>query len=124
MILVDTSVWVEHLRRRNPGLTLLLNQGQVACHPFVIGEIALGTLKNRTEILDLLAELPLARVVRHEDALALVGRRALFGRGIGWVDVHLFASALVERLPLWTLDRRLAVIAREAQAFTTGPDAA
>lgn len=116
MILVDTSVWVEHLRRRSAGLAGLLDQGQVACHPFVIGEIALGTLKHRTEVLDLLAELPAARVVRHEDAIALVEQRALSGSGIGWVDVHLVASALVERWPLWTFDRRLGVVARELKA--------
>lgn len=94
----------------------LLDQGRVACHPFVIGEIALGTLKNRTQILGLLAELPAARVVRHEEAIALVGQRALAGRGIGWVDLHLVASALVDRWPLWTLDRRLVVVARELGA--------
>ncbi len=112
MILVDTSVWVEHLRQRNGRLSDLLDQGQVACHPFVIGEIALGTLRNRTEVLGLLAELPAARVVRHEDALAMVDARTLSGIGVGWVDVHLAASSLVERWPLWTLDRRLTVVAR------------
>lgn len=120
MILVDTSVWVEHLRRRGSGLAGLLDQGQVACHSFVIGEIALGTLKNRTEILGLLAELPAVRVVRHEEAIALAGRRAVFGRGIGWVDLHLLASALVDRLPLWTLDRRLDAVARELRAAWRG----
>ena len=116
MILVDTSVWVEHLRRRSASLVGLLDRGQVACHPFVIGEIALGTLKNRAEILDLLSELPSARVVRHEDALALIDARALSGSGVGWVDVHLAASALVERWPLWTLDRRLDAVVRTLNA--------
>jgi len=116
VILVDTSVWVDHLRRRSARLTDLLDQGQVAGHPFVIGEIALGRLKHRAEVLDLLAELPVARLVRHEDALALVRQRELFGRGLGWVDVHLLASALVERLPLWTLDRRLGIVARDLGA--------
>jgi predicted nucleic acid-binding protein len=116
VILVDTSVWIEHLRRRSSVLAGLLGQGQVACHPFVIGEIALGTLKNRTEILALLADLPMTKVVRQEDALALVARRELSGTGIGWVDLHLAASALVERLPLWTLDRRLAVVAHRLGA--------
>jgi predicted nucleic acid-binding protein len=112
VILVDSSVWVEHLRRRHSGLCGLLDEGRVAIHPFVVGEIALGMLKNRAEILELLAELPLAPVVRHEDALAVVERRGLAGAGIGWVDAHLLASALVGGIPLWTLDRRLATVAR------------
>jgi predicted nucleic acid-binding protein len=120
VILVDTSVWVEHLRRGNARLAGLLDQGQVACHPFVIGELMLGTFKNRTEVLDLLAELPAAQVVRHEDALTLVTQRALFGKGLGWVDVHLVSSALVERVPFWTLDRRLAAVARALNAGWEG----
>ena len=120
MILVDTSVWVEHLRRRSAGLAGLLDQGLVACHPFVIGELALGALKDRTGLLGLLAKLPAARIVRHEDALAMVQRRALFERGIGWVDVHLVASALVDRWPLWTLDRRLGAVARDLKAAWEG----
>lgn len=113
MILVDTSVWIEHLRRGNRSLADLLETGQVACHPFVIGEIALGSLRRRTEILGWLAELPTVQVARHEEALALVEQRGLAGKGIGWVDVHLVASALLESLPLWTLDRRLASLARD-----------
>src|ERR1041385_2546828 len=105
MILVDTSVWVDHFRRRNSGLTALLDQGRVISHPFVIGELALGTLKNRAEVLGLLAELPLAHTASHDDAITLVERRELFGQGIGWVDIHLLASALIGHLPLWTLDR-------------------
>lgn len=113
MTLVDSSVWIDHLRRRNPRLTALLEQGEVTCHPFVVGEIAMGNLAHRQEILSLLAELPSAPVVPHDDALECVERRQLFSRGLGWVDVHLLASALIERLPLWTLDRRLDQIARE-----------
>ena len=112
MILVDTSVWVDHLRRRNPALAERLERGEVACHPFVIGEISLGSLRHRDEVLGLLSELPVAPVVPHEDAIALVRRRGLAGQGIGWVDVHLVASALAGRLGLWTLDRRLAGTAR------------
>lgn len=113
MILVDTSVWVDHLRRPNASLARLLEEGLVVCHPFVIGEIALGTLARRSEILGLLRELPAARVVSHEDALTLVGKRTLFGRGIGWVDAHLVASALIEHRKLWTRDRRLAAVAED-----------
>ena len=113
MILADTSVWVEHFRRRSADLADLLERGQIACHPFVIGELSLGTLGGRANVLDLLAELPLARVVGHDEAMALVDARALSGSGLGWVDVHLAASALVEHWPLWTLDRRLATVTRK-----------
>jgi predicted nucleic acid-binding protein len=120
VILADTSVWVEHLRRRHAGLATLLDQGLVVVHPFVVGEIALGLLKNRTEVLGLLAELPAAPVVRHEDALAVVERRGLAGAGIGWVDAHLLASALVGGVHLWTLDGRLGAVARKAGAAWEG----
>jgi len=113
VILVDTSVWVDHLRRRNSALATRLEHGEAVCHPFVIGEISLGLLRRRDEVLGLLSELPMAPVVQHADALALVHRRGLSGQGIGWVDVHLIASALVGRRCLWTLDRRLASVARE-----------
>jgi len=113
VILVDTSVWVDHLRRGNPDLAGLLEQEQVACHPFVIGELALGSLRQRREILDSLAELPSVPIIDHEEALALVEQRGLAGKGIGWVDVHLVASALLGTLSFWTLDRRLANVARD-----------
>ncbi len=112
MILVDTSVWVDHLRRRNATLATRLEAGEVVCHPFVVGELSLGSLKKRDQVLGLLSELPMAPVVPHDDVLSLVERRRLAGQGIGWVDVHLIASALLGRLDLWTLDRRLAVLAR------------
>ena len=111
MILVDTSVWIEHLRRGHAGLSSLLEQGQVAMHPFVTGEIALGSLKRRAEVLGLLAELPAVPVVTHEEVLEVIERRGLAGAGIGWVDAHLLASALVGRSSLWTLDRRLSAVA-------------
>jgi predicted nucleic acid-binding protein len=111
MILVDTSVWIDHLRRGHAGLADLLDQGQVVVHPFVIGEISLGNLKRRAEVLGLLAELPAAMVVPHDEVLEAVARRGLAGTGIGWTDAHLLASALVERLSVWTLDRRLGAAA-------------
>jgi predicted nucleic acid-binding protein len=111
MILVDTSVWVDHLRRHTARLAALLDQGQVVCHPFVLGELALGSLRNRPVLLELLGELPVAPVVGHSEAMALVERHDLPGAGIGWVDVHLLAAALVEGLPIWTNDRRLDAVA-------------
>jgi len=113
MTLVDSSVWIEHLRGRTSGLGALLGRGDVGCHPFVIGELALGSLRNRSEILELLSELPSAHQLRHEEAIAFVEQRRLAGRGLGWIDVHLVASALLEGWSLWTIDRRFAEVARE-----------
>ena len=111
MILVDTSVWVDHLRRDNASLRALLDDAAVACHPFVIGELACGTLRNRHEILEMLARLPSVTVVQHTEVLALIESRRLMGRGPGWVDAHLLASALVGNAPLWTVDLPLRVAA-------------
>ena len=113
MILADTSVWVEHLRHGRRDLAALLELGQIGCHPAVIGEVALGSLRQRETILAALGELPRLASVQDDDALALIDARGLAGRGIGWVDVHLLGSALVGGWQLWTLDRRLAAVARE-----------
>ncbi len=112
MILVDTSVWVDHLRNTHQELSRLLDDGVVLCHPFVIGELACGNLKNRNEILDLLAALPTAEVASHDEALHLVTDRKLSGKGIGWIDVHLLASALLTNCTLWTKDKALQSISR------------
>jgi predicted nucleic acid-binding protein len=120
VILVDTSVWVDHFRRRNGTLIGLLERGDVRCHPFVIGELALGNLRHRDTTLDLFAHLPRCAVVSQDEALGLIDRHNLSGSGVGWVDVHLLASALLERVSLWTLDRRLATVARSLRADFTG----
>jgi predicted nucleic acid-binding protein len=120
-VLVDTSVWVDHLRRGHPGLAARLEAGAVWCHPFVIGELACGRLRRRAEVLSLLASLPQAPIAAHAEALALLDRHDLAGRGIGWVDVHLLASARIAGMSLWTADRRLAALARE---LGLGPPAA
>lgn len=112
MILVDTSIWVNHLRRHDAVLAAHLEAGEVLCHPYVIGEIGLGLLKQRREVLELLAALPSALVVSHDEAMTFVEQRRLAGRGVGWVDIHLAASAVVSRAKLWTVDRRLADVAR------------
>jgi predicted nucleic acid-binding protein len=112
VILVDTSVWVEHLRVGNATLVGELGAGRVLAHPFVIGELACGTLQNRREVLDLLGRLPSAPMATHDEALAFLERRTLMGRGIGFVDVHLLASAaLAAPARLWSRDRRLAAVA-------------
>jgi predicted nucleic acid-binding protein len=113
MVLVDTSVWIEHFRSGGVGLDALLNDGQVVCHPFIVGELACGNLKNRSVILSLLQDLPMA--VRAEDAeiLHCIDHHRLMGKGLGYIDMHLLMSAILARIPLWTLDRRLCEVTLE-----------
>jgi hypothetical protein len=114
VILVDTSVWVEHLRRGSTALAGMLEAGEVLTHPFVIGELACGTLRNRREVLGLLARLPTAPTATNREALDFLEERGLMGRGIGFIDVHLLASAMLAApARLWTNDRHLAVIASD-----------
>jgi predicted nucleic acid-binding protein len=112
-VLVDTSVWIDHLRRPEPRLIALLDTNDVELHPFVIGELACGQLKRRTEILALLRQLPLVPTVNHEEALGLVEAHRLYGRGVGWIDVHLLASALLFHTRFWTRDGPAAAAARD-----------
>lgn len=112
MILVDTSVWVDHFRRTDRQLAGLLVDADVLCHPFVVGELACGTLHRRSEILGLLRNLPQAPVVDHDEVLAFVETHALAGSGLGWLDVHLLASATLAGERFWSRDRRLAHAAR------------
>ena len=114
MILADTSVWVEHLRRSDPRLERELERGAVWTHPFVIGELACGRLRDRRVVLHLLGQLPTASAATDREALAFIEVHRLDGRGIGYVDVHLLAStALGAGMRLWTLDRRLGAVAEE-----------
>ena len=113
MILVDTSVWIDHLARGDRGLVRSLETGEVATHPFVIGELACGNLRNRDDVLYLLRRLPVLPRATDDETLDLVGRRRLMGRGIGWIDAHLLASALLGSARIRTRDRRLALIAVE-----------
>jgi len=107
MVLVDTSVWVAHLRGGNAQLEALLNEGAVVCHPFIIGELACGTMRNRVEILSLLQSLPMAETAEHSEVMQFIERNRLSGKGLGYVDVHLLASAVITDAPLWTLDRKV-----------------
>jgi predicted nucleic acid-binding protein len=107
MILVDTSVWIEHLRVGSPGLARLLEHGLVLAHPSVIGELACGNLKNRSRLLADLAALPDAVEATDEEVLRLIEERKLWGVGLGWIDAHLLASALLTNCGFWTLDRKL-----------------
>ncbi len=113
MVLVDTSVWITHFRVGSGGLRDLLADGDVLCHPFVIGELACGTLRNRGEILGLLRALPQAGVVSDLEILDFIALHGLPGKGVGLVDVHLLASASLAKVPLWSEDKRLKGIARQ-----------
>ena len=110
MILVDTSVWVAHLGDGAIGLEILLNEGKVVCHPFIIGELACGNLKNRHEILSLLETLPIAAQAEHEEVLQFIETHRLMGKGLGYIDMHLLASAILAHVSLWTLDKRLKAV--------------
>lgn len=113
MILVDTSVWVDHLRHRDAALEALLERGGVLGHAFVTGELACGSLKQRATILKLLARLPQARLAFDAEVLSFIERHGLMGAGIGYLDAHLLASTmLTPEARLWTRDRRLASAAR------------
>lgn len=108
MILVDTSIWIDHLRADNNHLIELLDRSQVLLHPFIIGELACGNLRNREEILRLLNDLPQSPVASPEEALHFIEQNQLMGKGIGYIDVHLLAAtALAENTRLWTSDKRL-----------------
>ncbi len=113
MVLVDTSVWVAHLRYGTVGIEALLNKGRVACHPFVIGELACGRLKNREEILSLLHALPMALRAEHDEVMRFIDNHRFMGKGLGYIDMHLLASAVLTGVPLWTLDKRLRDVSSE-----------
>lgn len=115
MFLVDSSVWIGHLRAANAELRELLEGGLVLMHPFIVGELACGSMKNRKRILADLNELPLAISATHEEVMCLLDRQTLWSKGIGWVDVHLIASALLSDCRLWTLDAKLGSAAASAK---------
>ena len=114
MILVDTSIWVDHVRRGDELLASLLEKGEVLVHPFVIGELALGSMARRDIVLNSLRRLPKASVARDEEVIRFVGREALFGIGIGYIDAHLLAATrLTIGATLWSRDRRLTAAAKK-----------
>ncbi len=112
MILVDTSIWIQYLREGNDELKKLLIDGNVCCHPFVVGEIACGFLKNRSEVLDLLQTLPQAPTMDLEETLHFIQHHSLFGKGVGWTDINLLGSAFLFQSQLWTEDKRLKILAK------------
>jgi predicted nucleic acid-binding protein len=122
VILADTSVWVDHLRAGDKALVALLDAGMVLAHPFVIGELALGNLRQREIVLKALADLPHARVATDVEVLHFVERHALSGRGIGYIDAHLLAAVkLTAGAELWTNDKRLHGVAVQLGLALTLP---
>ena len=112
MILVDTSVWIDYLRAGDAVLATMLNSSQVLMHPFVLGELACGNLRNRTEVLALLKDLPQAALANDEEVLFFIERHALMGLGIGYVDAHLLAAVTLGGMTkIWTRDKRLRAVA-------------
>ena len=107
MILVDSSIWIDHLRYEIAEVSHLATSKQILIHPFVIGEIAVGNLKNRSEVLRGLHDMPAAMVVSDADALDFIERFLLAGRGLSYIDIHLLAAARLNEATLWTADRRL-----------------
>lgn len=121
MILVDTSVWVDHLRHGDKTLAQLLTQGQVCIHPMITGELACGNLKNRGQLIDLWQSLPCSIEASHQEALLFLESHRLMGKGIGFVDLHLLSStALTANTLLWTHDKRLASIAKSLNIEYSG----
>lgn len=114
MILVDTSIWVDHLRAGDDGLVRLLEQTQVLTHPAIIGEVALGSLKGRAQVLGSLGELPQIEVATDAEVLHFIEEQTLYGRGIGYLDAHLLAALrLAPGTLLWTRDQRLLTVAEQ-----------
>jgi predicted nucleic acid-binding protein len=122
MILVDSSVWIDHFRKTEPRLEALLVHELVSLHPFVLGELACGNLSRRTETIARLEKLPVAAVASEPQVRHLLESRRLWGTSLGWIDMHLLASALIEGLRLWTADRAVAAAARQlGVAFPDSP---
>ena len=111
MMLVDTSVWIDHLRLGDAELATALEVGRVRAHPFVVGELACGNLHARAEVLSLLQALPGSPMATDSEVLFFMDQQALMGRGIGYIDVHLLASARLGGVLLWTRDKKLHAIA-------------
>lgn len=119
--LVDTSVWVAHFRTHSPSLTQLLDNDLALCHPLVIGELACGNLRHRADVLSSLMLLPATPTIDDAELLNFIETHKLFGQGLGWIDVHLVASALLHGASLWTLDQPLLRAARKLRCHFESP---
>ena len=112
-VLADTSVWVDHWRTASPRFAALLGEDRIVLHPFILGELALGVIASRSEALRRPGRLRTTSVAQNREVLGLIERTPLWGRGISWVDAHLLTAALLDQIPIWTLDRHLHVAAQE-----------
>lgn len=119
MIVADTSVWIDHLRRHNVLLARRLEEGVIGVHPCVIGELACGGLKSRTQVLHFLASLPRVPAASFNEVIHFIESRKLMGRGIGWTDAQILAGCILGRARMWTLDNRLRQIAEELMVAVT-----
>ena len=113
MVLVDTSIWIDHFLNSNKKLKELLITGQVCVHPFVVGELSCGNMSNRKEILILLRALPGIDTVLDEEVLVLIEDNTLYGKGLGFIDIHLLASAIIHHVTIWTGDKHLHKTSKE-----------
>ena len=113
MILVDTSVWIDHLHSVNEDLKELLLSSQVCIHPYILGELSCGNISNRNEVLSLLRALPRIDAVLDEEVFVLIEDKRLYGKGLGFIDIHLLASALIHHVIIWTKDKSLKRVAKE-----------
>jgi predicted nucleic acid-binding protein len=122
MILVDTSIWIDHFRHGDDELRVILEEDRLLCHPFVIGELALGSLRNRDAVIALLETQQQALVATHEEVMLMIARHSIFSMGIGYTDAHLLAPTLLDRrYALWTRDKRLTAAAQKAGALLHTP---
>lgn len=123
MILIDASVWIDHIRSAESVILELVNARKVLCHPFVIGEIAMGQFRNRRVFLGDLGKLKTAEVADDDEVMTLIERHSLFRRGIGYIDAHLLAAAfLTPEAKLWTRDKRLKDAAKQMKLAAEGFD--
>ncbi len=113
LVLIDTSVWIDHFRSGNSILKDLLESDRVITHPYIIGELFCGNFSHRNETLSFFNDLPICGVLDHEEIMAFIENRRLFGKGLGYIDVHLVASAFLESVKLFTFDKKLKNVVQE-----------
>lgn len=113
MILVDTSIWIDHLRKGSEALMAILHDDLVCIHPWIVGELACGNLSNRSGVLELLGSLPSLTPASENEALHFIEKRQLMGKGIGYIDVHLLASSVIHGTHVWTRDKHLMSVAMD-----------
>jgi len=116
MVLVDTSVWIDFLRNGNKKLKTLLSEGQVFIHPLIVGELSCGNIKNRVQFLNLLNDLTILTETTHSEVLNFIENNRIYGKGVGYFDLHILCSSIISNVPLWTLDKRLEKIAKKHHA--------